>query len=571
MGTVRLSVNENNARTIFPTLEDDTFPSFRIIFLASDKDPPGETRCFEIESGGLPVFKDAPFPIPEGWYEKVEVYAFTENGCKLEKLGAVGENEEISGTKEFQVKSTDTDLKINILIDPFDVSSPKVQIKHGYFDWDIDNSVNNLTVGDTAKMTITPLTSGGTNDYKDSPINLLVNGFKSNIQLGTGIYNVSFEFGRTDHSFVKFSEILYIATGGAVSYYEYEIPALVSTNIKVYYNLNNPLSKNEPSLGWTIPVGSLFTSLPLPSFPSDNYEFDPTAVFIGWYNAAGTKKWNNYDRVLSGTTLYAKWEVTYEKSVDPPGIELKLIPAGTFTRGGNEVTLTKSFYMGKYEVTQDQYQVVMGINLSYFTPDNGRPSEAGETQGKRPVEYLSWFDAVEFCNKLSVNEGLYPVYTISSRNPASGYPITGATVTADWSKNGYRLPTEAEWEYACRAGTTTAYNTGSNEISDNTGWYQENSGDKTHEIGKKLANAWGLYDMHGNVLEWCWDWLEAYESGAQTNPVGPPSSSIGSRVVRGGAWNRNSGDIRSTARDYGYPSYRFAHVGFRIVRLYIPE
>jgi hypothetical protein len=102
MGTVRLSVNENNVRTIFPTLEDDPFPSFRVIFYAS---PPGETRCFEIESGGMQTIKKTPFPIPEGWYEKIEVYAFTENGCDYDDLGAVGENEEKLGTKKFQVKA----------------------------------------------------------------------------------------------------------------------------------------------------------------------------------------------------------------------------------------------------------------------------------------------------------------------------------------------------------------------------------------------------------------------------------------------------------------------------------
>jgi formylglycine-generating enzyme required for sulfatase activity len=250
------------------------------------------------------------------------------------------------------------------------------------------------------------------------------------------------------------------------------------------------------------------------------------------------------------------------------------IPAGTFTMGSPEteanrqtdetqhqVTLTKSFYMGKYQVTQEQYQAVMGNNPSYFT---GAVAGESGTPSKLPVEYVTWYDAVEFCNKSSVLEGLQEVYTISGRTPEMGDPIISATVTVDWNKNGYRLPTEGEWEYACRARTTMAYNTGGATISDRTGWYNANSGSKTHKVGLKPANNWGLYDMHGNVWEWCWDWYGDYASGAQTDPTGAVTGA--GRVVHGGNWSLAGSFLRS-ARRFSYdPLSRYGVLGFRVVR-----
>ena len=229
--------------------------------------------------------------------------------------------------------------------------------------------------------------------------------------------------------------------------------------------------------------------------------------------------------------------------------------AGQTASDGNETqhqVTVSSFYMGRYEVTQREYQDVMGYNPSYFTGDLNRP-----------VEQVTWFDAIEYCNRLSQREGLTPVYTITGRTPASGYPITAATVTSNWNANGYRLPTEAEWEYACRAGTTTAYNTGAN-ISDNTGWYFANSNFRTQPVGQKPANAWGLHDMHGNVWEWCWDWHGTYASAAQTNPRGASSGSF--RVLRGGGWFSGALSLRSASR-YSIDPYGWSSDGgFRVVR-----
>ncbi|MCL2244796.1 MAG: formylglycine-generating enzyme family protein [Treponema sp.] len=266
---------------------------------------------------------------------------------------------------------------------------------------------------------------------------------------------------------------------------------------------------------------------------------------------------------LAGGTLTINAE---NQNPSENGIQMSWIPAGTYTRGQDgvetpthQVTLSKGFYMGKYEVTQEHYQAVTGVNPSYFSSSPA----SGEVQERRPVEWVTWYDAVEFCNKLSEQEGLTPAYTITGRIPTSGYPITAATVTWNHEANGYRLPTEAEWEYACRAGTTTAYNTG-DTISNNTGWYNSNSGSKTHEVGLKPPNAWGLYDMHGNVWEWCWDWYASYSSGAQTDPVGAASGDY--CVDRGGSWNLSASYVRSAFRYYYAPSDRAFSIGFRVVR-----
>jgi formylglycine-generating enzyme required for sulfatase activity len=215
------------------------------------------------------------------------------------------------------------------------------------------------------------------------------------------------------------------------------------------------------------------------------------------------------------------------------GMEFILIPAGSFMMGSNAtnetprhfVTISKPFYLGKYEVTQGQWTAVMGNNPSRF---KGRDN---------PVELVSWDDAQEFIRRLNAREG----------------------------HNRYRLPTEAEWECAARAGSTGAYSFG--DDADSFGryeWYRDNSGGKTHPVGQKEANAWGLYDMHGNVHEWVRDWYgeRYYSHSPGSDPTGPSSGSL--RVVRGGSWGGSAEYCRSAGRGSLAPAARGGYVGLRL-------
>jgi formylglycine-generating enzyme required for sulfatase activity len=234
------------------------------------------------------------------------------------------------------------------------------------------------------------------------------------------------------------------------------------------------------------------------------------------------------------------------------------INGGTFTMGSpaseagrddevqHQVTVS-GFYLGKYEVTQKEYEAVMGTNPSQFKGPN------------LPVEMVSWFDAVEYCNKRSAKEGLSPAYAISG----SG---NNRTVTWNRSANGYRLPTEAEWEYAAKGGTkdSKVYEYSGGNSPDSVAWYNGNSGGQTHQVGTKRPNSLGLHDMSGNVWEWCWDWYGSYSSGSQTDPRGASSGS--SRVYRGGSWRHTAAGVRSAYRGYNTPSFRDNNLGFRLLR-----
>ncbi len=222
-------------------------------------------------------------------------------------------------------------------------------------------------------------------------------------------------------------------------------------------------------------------------------------------------------------------------------LELVKCPAGTFMMGSTEgelarkndekqhnVTLTKPFYIGKFEVTQSQYEAIIGKNPSKFIGANN------------PVEMVSYEESKAFCDKLNTKYlSLLP----------KGYK--------------FDLPTEAQWEYACRAGTNTRFNNGTDKDIDEVAWYDKSASDTTHIVGQKKPNAWGIYDMHGNVCEWCRDWYGEYPNEDVKDPIGASSGS--DRVNRGGGWDDGAYSCRSADRCRDNPSdVRSKRLGFRV-------
>ncbi len=296
--------------------------------------------------------------------------------------------------------------------------------------------------------------------------------------------------------------------------------------------------------------------------------------------------------IYPGNGKYIIWDVMAEHpNTTYESIKLKVmaddgqapegfiyVNGGTFTMGRttgsggldelptHTVTLN-SFYIGKYEVTQAEYsQYMPSLNWNHGSGDN------------YPAYYVSWYAILKYCNLRSMAEGLTPCYSISgSTNPADWGEVpttsnsTWNAVICNWNASGYRLPTEAEWEYAARGATNNPdyLYSGSDDINA-VAWYTNNSGSSTHPVGTKAPNGIGTYDMSGNVWEWCWDWYSSsyYSSSPQNNPRGPESGS--SRVLRGGSWTYPATYCRVADRFNYDPhrghSYYFSVFGFRLCR-----
>jgi len=275
-------------------------------------------------------------------------------------------------------------------------------------------------------------------------------------------------------------------------------------------------------------------------------------------------------KVQGGRRIFVTWDPFIENGDSETGIlaayaiDMKgfiYVEGGSFNNGRSDVWIS-SFYIHQYELSQAEYQTVMGTNPSHF-------------RGKlnRPVERVSWYDAIEYCNRRSIREGLTPCYRYGNYGTdpdswPSGWDEDDnnhTLVTCSWTANGYRLPTEAEWEFAARGGKLThnySYS-GSNTIGD-VAWYSENSRSRSHEVGTKQANELGIYDMSGNVWEWCWDILDYYLSGTQTNPKGVDSGSY--RVLRGGDWDYDAVTCTVSTRGSNCTTVNGSNVGFRVVR-----
>jgi len=280
----------------------------------------------------------------------------------------------------------------------------------------------------------------------------------------------------------------------------------------------------------------------------------------------------------NGWTPSATASETYTISAPPPPpVQMIYVPGGTFTIGRttgsgysdelptHTVTLN-SFYIGKYEVTQAEYS-------QYMQPGSGWTSSFG-LGDNYPAYFVSWYAILKYCNLRSIAEGLTPCYTINgSTDPANWGAVptsnnsTWNAAICNWNANGYRLPTEAEWEYAARGATNNPdyLYSGSDDINA-VAWYDgNNSPSGSKPVGTKAPNGIGTYDMSGNVYEWCWDWYSSsyYNSSLQNNPTGPASGSY--RVLRGGGWGGSAYYCRVAYRFSSTP-YSSDAIGFRLCR-----
>lgn len=366
----------------------------------------------------------------------------------------------------------------------------------------------------------------------------------------------------------------------------YEIPNVPPVPMLVSPTNGSTVQDFTPTFDWSDVTGATsytilgdnnsdFSSPEITQSPTGS-TYTPTTDLT-----AGTYYWKVLSTNAAGSSSYTgAWSVIVKNPSLPA--EVVFVQGGTFQMGdhfaggySNELPVhsvtVNDFYIGVTEVTQKEWSDIMGSN-----PSSGYG--VGDTY---PVYYITWYSILKYCNLRSIAEGLTPCYTISSSNdPAdwgsvpTSFNSTWNAVICNWSANGYRLPTEAEWEYAARAGIHNAdnYHYSGSDVIDDVAWYESNSGSTTHPVGTKLPNQLGIYDMSGNLCEWCWDWYgSSYyttcnDLGTVTDPYGPSTGST--RVLRGGFWGNPATYLRVTYRSpYGYPNNSMSGtVSFRLSR-----
>ncbi len=419
-----------------------------------------------------------------------------------------------------------------------------------------------------------------------SPTNLTVTQINDGTVLLTWSDNSRIETGYEIENSVNGSNFVKLKTLGASvikdtvsslkidSSYTFRIRAISKNKVSKYaISTTKQIVLNSPTI-----VGAYFFNDSVSVFWKNNDSFSSSieiSMSTDSMNFAVTK-------TLSSNLVYAKWsfarveglkyyfkaraygEFNFSKYsatsiLNDVRLNMVLVEGGTYTMGDANfatplhlVTLS-SYYISKTEITQGQYRAIMGIN----------PSKLSSNGDNAPVETVTWYDCISYCNKLSLSEGKIPCYNINGETNPSNWTV--GTIVCDFSAKGYRLATEAEWEYAAKGGLSSARYTysGGNTLN-NVAWNSENSGRTSHIVASKTANELGINDMSGNVWEWCWDWDGNYSSSQQTNPTGALSGTY--RIMRGGAYYYLVDFCLPGYRLNNDPSIKNSYGGFRVVQ-----